>query len=206
MVGCTRRRPGDQGSLRGALNITTCSRFGPVCLGARAEKPRPEVATLPSRRMRAPLRTWRALGGAGELCAHGGPGVRATRRSQRIWQAWSTRRTERACMATSITVRGVSATCQAARPQVSETFSEHMFHIISTPIPRGQCWREIRLVLPRCDLLRRANFESRGGGAFVNCFRVPSHVPTPAITCERNARFRKQGFLRNHRSGGCWSW
>ena len=69
------------------------------------------------------------------------------------------------------------------------------------PIPHGQCWREIRLVLPRCDLLRRANFESRGEGVFVNCFRVPSHVPTPAIICERTARFCRQGFWRNHRSG-----
>ena len=122
MVGCTRRRPGGQGSLRGTLDRTKCSRFGPVCLGARAEKPRPEVATLPSRRRC-------------ELCAHGGPSVRATRRNQRIWHARSTRRTERACMATSITVRGVGATCQAAHPQVSETFSEHSFHIISTPHP-----------------------------------------------------------------------
>ena len=134
-MGCTRRRPGGRGSPRGALDRTKCSRFGPVCLGARAEKPLPDVATLPSRRMWAPLRTWRALGGAGELCAHGDPSVRATRRNRRIWHAWSTRRTERACMATSITVRGVGATCQAAHPQVSETFSEHSFHIISTPHP-----------------------------------------------------------------------
>ena len=132
-MGCTRRRPGGQGSLRGALDRTKCSRFGPVCLGARAEKPLPDVATLPSRRMWAPLRTWRALGGAGELCAHGGPSVRTTRRNRRIWHAWSTRRTERACMATSITVRGVGATCQAAHPQVSEQISEHSFHAILPP-------------------------------------------------------------------------
>ena len=187
-MGCTRRRPGGQGSLRGTLDRTKCSRFGPVCLGARAEKPRPEVATLPSRRRC-------------ELCAHGDPSVRATRRNQRIWHARSTRRTERACMATSITVRGVGATCQAAHPQVSETFSEHSFHIISTPIPHGQRWRAIRLVLPRCDLLRRANFEYRGEGVLVICFRVPSHVPTPAIICERTARFCRLGFWRNHRSG-----
>ena len=62
------------------------------------------------------------------------------------------------------------------------------------PIPHGQCWRDIRLVLPRGNFLRRANFESRGGGVFVNCFRVPSHVPTPAIICERTARFCRQGF------------
>ena len=68
------------------------------------------------------------------------------------------------------------------------------------PIPHGQCWREIRLVLPRRDLLRRANFESRGEGVFVICFRVPSHVPTPAIICERTARFCRQGFWRNHKS------
>ena len=65
------------------------------------------------------------------------------------------------------------------------------------PIPHGQCWREIRLVLPRRDLLRRANFESRGEGVFVNCFRVPSHVPPPAAICERTARFCRQGFRRN---------
>ena len=69
------------------------------------------------------------------------------------------------------------------------------------PIPHGQCWRQIRSVLPRCDLLRRANFESRGEGVFVNCFRVPSHVPTSAIICERTARFCRLGFWRNHRSG-----
>ena len=28
-----------------------------------------------------------------------------------------------------------------------------------------------------------------------------SHVPTPAIICERTARFCRQGFWRNHRSG-----
>ena len=136
--------PGWSGVSAGALDRTDRSRFGPVCLGARAERPRPEVATLLSRRMWAPLRTWRAFGGAGRLCAHGDPSVRDTRRCQRMWHARSARRTERACMATSITVRGVGATCQAAHPQVSEIFSEHSFHIISHPIPHGQCWREIR--------------------------------------------------------------
>ena len=37
-----------------------------------------------------------------------------------------------------------------------------------------------------------------GEGVFINCFRAPSHVPTPAIICERIARFCRQGFWRNH--------
>ena len=64
---------------------------------------------------------------------------------------------------------------------------------IAPPIPRDQCWREISSVALRRDLLQRVNFESRGEGVFINCFRAPSHVPTPAIICKRIARFCRQG-------------
>ena len=193
MVGCTRRRPGGQGSLRGTLDRTKCSRFRPVCLGARAEKPRPDVATLPSRRMWAPLRTWRALGGAGELCAHGEASECGAlgARDELNAPAWP-----RASQFEELAPRARRHT-HRCRKHLANTRSISY----RPPIPHGQCWREIRLVLPRCDLLRRANFEYRGEGVFVNCFRVPSHVPTPAIICERTARFCRQGFGRNHRSG-----
>ena len=57
-------------------------------------------------------------GGAGELCALGDLNARATWQNRRTWHAWNARRTERACMATGIAVRGVGATCQAAHPRL----------------------------------------------------------------------------------------
>ena len=73
--------------------------------------------------------------GAGELCALGDPDARATWRKRRIWHAWNPRRTERACMATGIAVRGVGATRQAVHPQASEQISEHSCHTMLPPHP-----------------------------------------------------------------------
>ena len=72
---------------------------------------------------------------AGELCALGDPNARATWRSRRTWRAWNARRTERACMATGIAVRGGGAMRQAAHPQASEQISEHSCHTRLPPHP-----------------------------------------------------------------------
>ena len=52
-----------------------------------------------------------------------------------VSRSLNARRTERACMATGIAVRGVGATCQAAHPQASEQISEHSCQTIFPPSP-----------------------------------------------------------------------